>query len=56
MIAAIVLGAVLLFALGAYKASVTAGRRARSGTELAAIGMASAVAGYFIGWALAPGP
>lgn len=56
VIAALGLGAALLFALGAYKASVTAGRRMRSGTELALIGMASAVAGYVIGWALAPGP
>jgi VIT1/CCC1 family predicted Fe2+/Mn2+ transporter len=51
---ALVLGAVLLFALGAYKAAVTTGRRARSGGELALIGMASAVAGYVIGYALAP--
>lgn len=54
VIAALVLGAALLFALGAYKATVTVGRRVRSGTELAAIGMASAVAGYAIGWLLAP--
>jgi VIT1/CCC1 family predicted Fe2+/Mn2+ transporter len=54
VIAALVLGAVLLFALGAYKAAVTTGRRMRSGTELAVIGMASAVVGYAIGWALAP--
>jgi vacuolar iron transporter family protein len=52
--AALVLGAVLLFALGAYKAKVTTGRRLRSGTELAVIGMASAVVGYAIGWALGP--
>ncbi len=56
VIAALVLGAVLLFALGAYKAAVTAGRRMRSGTELAVIGMASAMVGYAIGWALAPPP
>ena len=54
VIAALVLGAVLLFALGAYKAAVTTGRRMRSGTELAVIGMASAVVGYAIGAALAP--
>lgn len=54
VIAALVLGAMLLFALGAFKASVTTGRRMRSGTELAVIGMASAVVGYAIGWALAP--
>lgn len=54
VLAALVLGAVLLFALGAYKAAVTTGRRLRSGSELAVIGMASAVVGYAIGWALAP--
>jgi len=54
VIAAIVVGTVLLFALGAYKAAVTTGRRMRSGTELAVIGMASALVGYAIGWALAP--
>jgi VIT1/CCC1 family predicted Fe2+/Mn2+ transporter len=54
VVVALVLGTVLLFALGAYKASVTTGRRARSGAALALIGMASAVAGYVIGYALAP--
>jgi predicted membrane protein (TIGR00267 family) len=54
VVAALVLGAVLLFALGAYKASVTTGQRVRSGAELAVIGMASAVAGYVIGYLLAP--
>lgn len=56
VVVALVTGAVLLFALGAYKASVTAGRRARTGVELAAIGMASAVAGYAIGWLLSARP
>ena len=55
VIAALALGAALLFGLGAYKATVTTGRRVRSGTELALIGMASAVTGYVIGYALAPG-
>lgn len=54
VIAALVVGALLLFGLGAYKATVTTGRRVRSGAELAVIGMASAVVGYAIGWALAP--
>ncbi len=54
VVSAIALGAVLLFALGAFKASVTAGRRVRSGYELAAIGMASAMAGYAVGAILAP--
>ena len=53
---ALALGAALHFALGAYKAKVTVGHRARSGAELAVIGMASAVAGYAIGWALSPSP
>lgn len=54
VVVALLLGTVLLFALGAYKASVTTGRHVRSGTELALIGMASAVAGYVIGYLLAP--
>jgi VIT1/CCC1 family predicted Fe2+/Mn2+ transporter len=52
---AIAVGALLLFALGAFKASVTTGRRLRSGSELAIIGMASALAGYVVGALLAPG-
>ena len=51
VVAALGLGAALLFALGAYKATVTAGARVRTGAELAVIGMASAVAGYAIGCA-----
>lgn len=51
---AIALGALVLFALGAFKASVTTGRRMRSGIELAVIGMASAMAGYVVGAVLAP--
>ncbi len=49
------LGAALLFGLGAFKAAVTVGGRAKSGSELALIGMASAVAGYVVGALLAPG-
>lgn len=52
---ALALGAALLFGLGAFKASVTVGGRAKSGLELAVIGMASAVAGYLVGALLAPG-
>jgi VIT1/CCC1 family predicted Fe2+/Mn2+ transporter len=55
VVAALAFGAALLFGLGAFKASVTAGRRSKSGVELALIGMASAVAGYVIGALLAPG-
>lgn len=49
VIAALGLGAVVLFGLGAYKARVTSGRPGKSGVELAVIGLASAVAGYAIG-------
>jgi VIT1/CCC1 family predicted Fe2+/Mn2+ transporter len=38
-----------LFALGAYKAKLTVGGAWRSGLELAAIGMASALAGWAVG-------
>ena len=53
-VAAVAVGAVLLLALGAYKASVTTRHHARSATELMLIGMASAMAGYAVGYALAP--
>lgn len=54
--AAIVLGAVLLFALGALKARFTIGPIGRGGMELAAIGMLSALAGWGVGALLAPTP
>ena len=54
VVVALGLGAALLFALGAFKASVTAGRKMKSGTELALIGMACAIAGYGVGTLLAP--
>jgi VIT1/CCC1 family predicted Fe2+/Mn2+ transporter len=41
--------ALVLFALGAYKAAVTDGAWWWSGLELALIGLASAMAGYGIG-------
>jgi VIT1/CCC1 family predicted Fe2+/Mn2+ transporter len=41
--------AVALFALGAYKASLTVGSVVRAGLELAAIGTASALAGWGVG-------
>jgi vacuolar iron transporter family protein len=43
------LAAALLFAMGAYKARTTVGPPLRAGLELAAIGMASAMAGWGIG-------
>jgi predicted membrane protein (TIGR00267 family) len=46
---AVVLAAAALFALGVYKARVTIGHPAKSGLELAAIGIASALIGYAVG-------
>ncbi len=43
------LSAVVLFALGAYKATVTVGRPMASGLELCAIGMLAALIGYGVG-------
>ena len=41
--------AAVLFSFGVYKARVTIGNPMRSGAELAAIGVASALAGYAVG-------
>jgi predicted membrane protein (TIGR00267 family) len=46
---AMALSALALFGFGAYKARVTVGDPSRSGLQLAAIGIVSALAGYFIG-------
>jgi VIT1/CCC1 family predicted Fe2+/Mn2+ transporter len=43
------ISALVLFGLGAYKAMITVGSAWRSGLELAAIGIGSALAGYGIG-------
>lgn len=53
--AAVVSGA-LLFVLGAFKAWLTTGSRARSGLELAVIGLLSAAFGWLVGALLGPGP
>jgi len=45
----VALAAVILFALGVYKAKVTIGHPLKSGLELALIGVASAVMGYGVG-------
>ncbi len=45
----IVLSALVLFLVGAYKARVTIGRPGRSGLEMAAIGTVSALVGYAVG-------
>jgi vacuolar iron transporter family protein len=50
--ASILISALVLFAVGAYKARVTVGHPARSGFEMAIIGTVSALAGYAIGLVL----
>ena len=49
MIVAIILAAVVLFAVGAYKARLTVGNPGKSGLEMAVIGTLSALAGYIVG-------
>ncbi|MDI1479666.1 VIT1/CCC1 transporter family protein [Polyangium sp. y55x31] len=49
MVASVALAALSLFAVGAYKGHVTTGRRSKSGLELAAIGIATALVGYAVG-------
>ena len=56
VVLALVLGGLLLFVLGAFKARVTVGRPGKSGLELAAIGLLSATAGYVIGAAFGASP
>ena len=46
----IVIAALTLFVVGAYKARVTIGRPFRSGLQMAVIGTISALAGYAVGW------
>jgi predicted membrane protein (TIGR00267 family) len=48
----IVVTALVLFAIGAYKARVTVGRPMKSGLEMAVIGTVSALAGYLVGFLL----
>ncbi|MDX2138753.1 MAG: VIT1/CCC1 transporter family protein [Chloroflexota bacterium] len=52
MLASILLSALVLFAVGAYKARVTIGHPVRSGFEMAIIGTVSALAGYVVGLVL----
>ena len=49
MIVALVLSALALFAVGYFKARITVGVPARGGLQMMVIGIASALAGYFIG-------
>jgi len=44
--------ALVLFAIGAYKARVTIGKPMKSGFEMAVIGTVSALAGYLVGYLL----
>ncbi len=55
-IAALLLAGIVLFIAGVERGRITGGARLRSGIELVAIGLASALAGFLIGRALrAPG-
>ncbi len=49
IVGASVLAIAVLYGIGAYKAKTTVGRPFRAGVEIAAIGMASALAGWAIG-------
>jgi VIT1/CCC1 family predicted Fe2+/Mn2+ transporter len=49
IITSIVLSALVLFIVGAYKARVTVGNPGKSGLEMAAIGTVSALVGYAVG-------
>ncbi len=49
IIISILLSALALFMVGAYKAHVTVGRPGKSGLEMAIIGTVSALAGYLVG-------
>jgi predicted membrane protein (TIGR00267 family) len=49
ILASIAISAIVLFAVGAYKATRTVGRPAKSGFEMMAIGIASAMVGYAVG-------
>lgn len=49
IIVAVVISALALFLVGAYKARVTVGHPGRSGLEMALIGTVSALAGYLVG-------
>jgi vacuolar iron transporter family protein len=48
----VVVTALTLFAIGAYKARVTVGKPIKSGIEMAVIGTVSAMAGYLVGFLL----
>ncbi len=52
----LIVSAVVLFTVGAYKARVTIGRPVRSGLQMAIIGIVSALAGYLVGLLFAAPP
>lgn len=52
----LVISALTLLVLGAYKAKETVGRPLKSGVEMAAIGIVSALAGYLVGLVLKAPP
>lgn len=49
MVVSILIAAIALFAVGAYKARMTVGHWGKSGTEMALIGTLSALVGYVVG-------
>ncbi len=49
IILSLIVSALALFGVGAYKARITVGQPARSGLQMAVIGIVSALAGYAIG-------
>jgi len=52
MLVSVLITAVVLFVVGAYKARMTVGRPAKSGLEMAVIGTLSALVGYAVGMLL----
>jgi vacuolar iron transporter family protein len=49
IIISLILGTLVLFAVGAYKAKVTVGKWWKSGIEMAFVGMVAALAGWLVG-------
>jgi VIT1/CCC1 family predicted Fe2+/Mn2+ transporter len=52
MVVSVVITALILFSVGAYKARVTVGHPGRSGLEMALIGTLSALVGFVVGYLL----
>ena len=53
--ASLIVSAIVLFAIGWHKAKSTVGSPGKSGVQMAVIGIASALAGFLIGYLLSPG-